>query len=420
MTGVSNINTLVANAADLTRKVCTHLPEACNDFTFVSMEKDIQQKERIYYLDWLRVSAFGILILFHCWQPFTNFHWLLSSENKSIVADIFSVFFHTWRLYLIFFISGIGTWIAINSRGSNFLKDRFSRLIIPFVFGVIVIVPCQYYYQMLQKSSEVTFLDFMSNYPKTIIGQVSAFDPFSWILEFGIHLWYLPSLFIMTLITLPLLKRININGLSEAFMIRIKESPKLVLLFSLPIIIIIIVLKPIFPDYTSVTDFLTYACSFVYGFIFIKEHSRLLPVVNKNKSILLALGILSSLTIIAFLLDETFRNAAFDPKYNIYHVIVSVPLGLSAFAWTLYFVSLFSRKFNFNVPILAELNKSILPVYILHQSIIVVAGYYIIKYVENGLLEFALIVLITIISLIVIYNFIKLFKATRFLFGMKN
>jgi glucan biosynthesis protein C len=217
----------------------------------------MEQKERIYYLDWLRISAFGILILFHSWQPFNNFDWLIKSDSKSLVADILSVFFHTWRLYLIFFISGIGTWISLNSKAISFLNNRFLRLIVPFVFAAIVIVPCQYFYQMLQKSPDVTFLDFMSNYPKTIINKSFKFDIFLWILEIGIHLWYLPSLFIMTLITLPLLKRINAKGLSEAFMLRINEYPKLpTMCFTKNLYSDIF--KTIFPEYTSVADFLTY------------------------------------------------------------------------------------------------------------------------------------------------------------------
>jgi hypothetical protein len=380
----------------------------------------MQQKERIYYLDWLRIIAFAILILFHSWQPFSNFNWLINSDNKSLVADILTVFFHTWRLYLIFFISGIGTWIALSSKGNIFLKDRFLRLIVPFVFAAIVIIPCQYFYQILQNSPDVTFLDFIIKYPETIINKKFKFDIFLWILEIGIHLWYLPSLFIMTLITLPLLKQINAKGLSDAFLLKITGSPKLILLFALPIIIILIVLKPIFPEYTSVTDFLTYSFTFVYGFVFIKEHSLLLPIIKKNNNIFLALGILSSLLIIAFLLNETLRNAAFNPEYSMHYVIVSIPLGVSAFSWPLYFVSLFSQKFDFNTKILAGLNRSILPVYIVHQSVIVVTGYYIIKYIENGLLEFLLIVLFTTVISGLGYNFIKTFKITRFLFGMKN
>ena len=382
--------------------------------------KNMQQKERIYYLDWLRVAAFGILILFHSWQPFTNFHWLITSDNKSFLADILTVFFHTWRLYLIFFISGIGTRIALNARGNTFLKDRFLRLIVPFVFGAIVIVPCQYYYQMLQQNPDISFIDFMRHYPESILQKNFKFDIFLWILETGIHLWYLPSLFIMTLITLPLLKRINANGLSGVFINRITKYPALVLLFALPIISILIVLKPIFPEYTSVTDFLTYTCSFMYGFVFMKEHALLLPVIKRNKNILLLSGIFSSLLIIFFLMNETYRNTAFNPQYTIYHVLVSVPLGLSAFSWPLYFVSLFAQKFNFRGKILTELNRSILPVYIVHQSFIVVGGYYIIKYIDNTCLAFLLIVIFTTILSGLAYNFIKISRATRFLFGMKQ
>jgi hypothetical protein len=224
----------------------------------------------------------------------------------------------------------------------------------------------------------------------------------------------------MTLITYPLLKRINITGLSDAFIKKLTQRPKLLLLFALPIILTLIVLKPIFPEYTSVADFFTYAFFFVYGFIFIKEHVQLLPILNKNNTILLILGILSSLLVIACLLDEPLRKAAFNPAYNLNHIIVSVPIGLSAFSWPLYFVSLFSRKFNFNKKALTELNRSVLPVYIVHQSIIVVAGFYIIRYVDNGFLEFILIVLTTIIGSMLAYYFIKKFKATRFLFGLKN
>jgi glucan biosynthesis protein C len=380
----------------------------------------MHQNERFYYLDWLRVSAFGILILFHSLQPFTNFDWLLKSEHKSIAADIFTVFFHTWRLHLIFFVSGVGTWLALSSRGKYFFTDRFQRLIVPFVFGVIVIVPCQYYYQMLQKGAEISFLDFMINYPQSQINKHLKFDIFLWIIEIGIHLWYLPYLFIMTLITFPFLKRISAKGISSAVIQKLTKRPGLVLLFALPIIITRIILQPVFPEYTSVADFFSYGFSFLYGFVFMKEHARLLPIVKKNNNILLSLGILSSVLIIAFLLIETLRNAAFNPEYDIYHVIVSVPIGLSAFSWTFYFVSLFSRKFNFNTKSLSELNRSILPVYIIHQSIIVVPGYYIIKYINTGFLEFLLIILVTGLGSILAYNFIKMFRITRFLFGMKN
>ena len=54
---------------------------------------------------------------------------------------------------------------------------------------------------------------------------------------------------------------------------RLTKYSKLILLFSLPIIFIYIILKPIFPEYTSVTDFLTYTCIFIYGYVFKSKKS---------------------------------------------------------------------------------------------------------------------------------------------------
>ncbi|SEM57328.1 Acyltransferase family protein [Chitinophaga rupis] len=376
----------------------------------------MHQKERIHYLDWLRISAFALLILFHSWQPFNSFHWLIKSPYQTVLADILTVFFHTWRLYLIFFVSGVGTFLALRSRGNKFFTDRFQRLIIPFIFGIIVIVPCQYYFQKLQKYPGTSFLNFIAHYPGFIASRPYKFDIFQWLLELGIHLWYLPSLFIMTVALYPLFNRIN---LSPAVSV-LTRRPQLLWLFVLPFIFTLILLKPIFPEYTSVTDFITYAIIFLYGFFFIKQHVQLLPVLHKNSTMLLISGIASSLLLIGCLLSPSLRKAAFNPSYSINHVIISILLGCSAFTWPLYFVSLFSRRFNYSNTLLPELNKSVLPVYIIHQTIIVAGGFFIIKYVGNGLLEFILIVLTTFMISIPVYLFIKRFGITRFLFGMSD
>lgn len=380
----------------------------------------ISPTQRLYYLDWLRVAAFAILILFHSWQPFTHFDWLIKSEQRTLLADVLTVFFHTWRLHLIFFVSGVGTWMAMRSRGRSFFRDRVLRLIVPFVFGAIVVVPVQYYYQQLQQGPSVGFGDFLLHYPSFQWNKRLGYDPFQWILEIGIHLWYLPYLFIMTLVAYPLLKRISSKGISEKLLGRLERSPRLLLWGSVPIILARIIWQPVFPEYTSVADFIAYGISFLYGYLFIREHARLLPIVQRNGRWLLILGILSSLSVIACLLIDPLREAAFNPHYTINHVIVSLPIGLSAFSWTLYFVSLFSRRCNVADYRLAELNRSILPVYIVHQTVIVVGGFYIIKYVANGWAEFLLIVLVTVLGSWLLYGVIRRVRGLRWLFGMKG
>ncbi|WP_440134389.1 acyltransferase family protein [Chitinophaga sancti] len=373
-------------------------------------------KERIHYLDWLRISAFALLILFHSWQPFNHFHWLIKSPYKTVLADILTVFFHTWRLYLIFFVSGVGTFLALKSRQQQFLKDRFQRLIIPFLFGIIFIIPCQYYYQKLQKQPDLLFWDFMAHYPRFIATRPYRFDLFQWLLELGIHLWYLPSLYIMTIVLYPLLKHMNASRTIHV----LTQRPSLLMLFALPVMLTFMLLKPIFPEYTSVADFITYALLFVYGYVFIKEHAKALPVLHKNGLRLLVAGILSSILLIGCLLVPSLKEAAFHPAYTVNHSIVAVLLGISAFSWPLYFVNLYSRRFNFSNELLPELNRSVLPVYIMHQTIIVVGGYYIIALVKNGILQFILIVSLTVLLSIPFYLLVKKFRLSRFLFGIRG
>ncbi|RFM33467.1 hypothetical protein [Chitinophaga silvisoli] len=116
----------------------------------------------------------------------------------------------------------------------------------------------------------------------------------------------------------------------------------------------------------------------------------------------------------------SLNEAAFHPEFSIHHSIVAVLPGISAFSWPLYFVNLYSRKFNKGHKLLPELNRSVLPVYIIHQTIIVVTGYYIIRYVSNGLLQFILIVSLTILLSIPFYLLVKKFRGSRFLFGIRG
>ena len=73
------------------------------------------QKERLYYLDWLRIGAFGLLILFHCMRFFDFFPWHIKNQTQSELATQIFLFTTSWRMPLIFFVSGAGTYFAILS-----------------------------------------------------------------------------------------------------------------------------------------------------------------------------------------------------------------------------------------------------------------------------------------------------------------
>lgn len=378
--------------------------------------------ERIYYLDWLRVAAFWILIFFHSWQPFTSFETFVKSDVPSLIADIMTVFLHTWRLHLIFLISGVGTWFAMRKSKTNFLKNRFQRLVIPFIVGVVLITPAQHYFEALQdNTTTLSFFEFMFSYiDHHLTDHNYGFSILQWNIGVAAHLWYLSFLYIMTLVLLPVLRYIKTPEISTSLSLFIEKNPNRLFLLVLPIILCRLILKPIFPAYTDVADFFTYSWSFIYGYFLIQNHAILIKAIQKNQKKLLIVGIVSSLGLIVGSANENLLQAALNPSYNIYHLIVTTLIGLSAVAWPFFWVSFFSKKVNNNHSILKEANESILPTYVIHQTVIVCFGYYILKLEIPLIFQFLLIALATVVFSILFYKLVATNNLTRFLTGMNK
>ena len=61
-----------------------------------------------------------------------------------------------------------------------------------------------------------------------------------------------------------------------------------------------------------------------------------------------------------------------------------------------------------------------MPVYVLHQTVIVVFGYFIIGWTINPLIQYLILLLASSVAILALYeSFIRRFNPVRFLFGMK-
>ena len=101
--------------------------------------------ERHYGLDWLRIGAFGLLILYHIGMVFVpwGFHAKTAQPLPWVVVPMLAI--NSWRLLLLFVVSGYASR-ALLVRGDgtkDFVANRTLRLILPLLFGVVVIVPVQ-------------------------------------------------------------------------------------------------------------------------------------------------------------------------------------------------------------------------------------------------------------------------------------
>lgn len=100
---------------------------------------------RHFGLDWLRIAAFGTLILFHIGKFFAPGPWLVKTPDPIEWTAWPLLAVQPWRLALLFLVSGYASRALLAKLGGNgaFTIDRTKRLIIPLLFGIAAIVPPQ-------------------------------------------------------------------------------------------------------------------------------------------------------------------------------------------------------------------------------------------------------------------------------------
>lgn len=266
---------------------------------------------------------------------------------------------------------------------------------------------------------EGDYISFLTAYPIQQLGDNMGASLLLWFGHLGTHIWYLPFLFVMTLFSLPLLKaikqgKINLSGLKKIM------STKLgVFILVIPMVLFRLVLKPIFPEYTDWADFFVYLWPFLYGFIFMADR-EFLGIIKKKMWLFLNVGVLSSTTFIYMAsLGEEYIQAYLSPEFNLMHVSTNIIAMVIALSWIMFFLALFARSMNFNHRLLIPANISILPIYVLHQSLIIVFGYYIVGTELSPGLKFLIIAFTAIPASVLLYKLIQTNNVTRFLFGLK-
>jgi hypothetical protein len=71
--------------------------------------------DRKYFLDWLRVAAFGTLMLFHIGLLYVPWNYNLKSDRIFSSLEYVLIGISPWRLTLLFFISGVASRFSSTS-----------------------------------------------------------------------------------------------------------------------------------------------------------------------------------------------------------------------------------------------------------------------------------------------------------------
>lgn len=380
----------------------------------------MQIKDRRYDIDWLRVIAFYLLILYHVGMIFVPWGFHIKNNSTAEWFETWMSFLNQWRLPLLFTISGIVVYHSLGKRtGGNFLLERTQRLIIPLIFGMLVIVPPQIYFERI--SNGVQFANYWEFW-KTVFNFVPY--PLGGSLSWH-HLWYVLYVFSYSLVALPLflfLRNEKSIGLRNKLGVFIKNHPNLIYLIFIPLFLFSISLADRFPTtHGFFDDWYNHSISFtlfVSGF-FISAINGLTDVMVAKRKQSLILALVPSIFLLLFVWGPTFE--IFNDRTPDFGFIYQILKWILVPCWIYTFLGYGKLLLNKTSKVLTYANESVYPLYILHQTVMIAIGYYVIQWNWGIIPKFFLLVVLTFGGSFAVYELlIKRFNITRILFGMKS
>lgn len=83
-------------------------------------------------------------------------------------------------------------------------------------------------------------------------------------------------------------------------------------------------------------------------------------------------------------------------------------------------IGLGKRFLEFNNKFTQYFKSSVFPIYIFHQSIIVIVGFFVVRNVSEAVIQYLMIMGTSLVLTIIVYEIFKKLAITRFLFGIKK
>jgi surface polysaccharide O-acyltransferase-like enzyme len=386
--------------------------------------------ERWYWLDWLRVLAMGTIFLFHSSRPFDiSAPWHVMNSTWDLGFTLFDSFISGWIMPLFFVISGIAVYSSLARRSaSEFARDRLERLIIPFIFGLLFVLPVNVYYDAVFHGYFVG--DFVSFYlgpyfTKAFPFSVNFSPTYFADSNQGVYLWYLFWLFIFSIVTVHFFKWLvregNLNKFSKLHAVCNRRGG--ILLLAVPVILVNIAAVPpffVFPSGYGGWKLPTYLVLFITAYV-IATNPRFEEAIEKNRLPTLLLGILTSLLILAVTAVTVGKPTGSGSGSGIdaYYVVVSTVWALNGWCWVTAIIGFGRKHLSFNHKYLKVSNELVLPFYILHQSVIVAVAFYVVS-LDLIVIEKYLLVLLASFPIIAVLIYpISKINVLRFLFGMR-
>jgi glucans biosynthesis protein C len=365
--------------------------------------------ERLYFLDWLRILAFTTLVIYHVGMYYVSWDFHVKSPFSGPGLEPWMKLAEPWRMSLLFIISGASTAYMLKSGSSLVIvRRRSSFLLLPLLCGIVLIVPPQSYFQVVQKFDySGDYFEFLRLYFNRYRG--FCHDGRCLILPTWNHLWFLPYLWVYTILfcCILALRPTSLQVVSRM----VDNAARNAGIIIIPIILILTSRLTLFERYPSTHalwgdwfNHVIYLGMFILGAAFATSKD-----IWDRISLLRWITLFSTITFWAVLVF-------IRPSKPIEHVVVAI------YQWCALLAALGFAKFHLNKDwrFRSRISEAVFPVYVLHQTIIIVGSQLLLPMRLLPAIEGPILILTTFLLSYAGYELIRRFTWLRPWFGLKN
>ncbi|MEE8398273.1 MAG: acyltransferase family protein [Desulfobacterales bacterium] len=370
--------------------------------------------ERRYDIDWLRLIAVFLLFFFHTARIFSpgEEFYAHNDPTSSLLNNLFIQSLNPWHMPIFFLLAGASTWYALRKRsGSVYVKERFTRLFVPFIFGLVVLIAPQSYIGLLNHSDYSR--SYIEWYPNFFLLNLDDMDAYFLGGHTWGHLWFIFHLFVYSLVVTPLLLflRRDTGKRFIGWLARICTFPGVILLF--PLLLLPMSKGP----YIAGGEPLRYITFFIYGYIIMGD-SRFWEMIDRYRFYSLLLG--PAVLILTLIVDSSGPNPGWLSSIRS-PLMISYGQGFIPWFTIIACLAWGRRLLNFTNRFLKYFAEGAYALYILHQTVIVIIGYFVVQTDMAVGLKFVIILTASFISTILVYDLlIRRNNIVRFFFGMNS
>ncbi len=374
-------------------------------------------------LDWLRIILVIMLVPYHAAWIFYPYPWLLHNNQPILATFAFITILDRYHMQLLFLIAGAAIFFSLGKRSvKSFILERLQRLVVPLIFGMLVVIPPCYWITIKQFwSYQGSLWEFYPLFWKNCL--IPFRDGFS-----SATLWFLWYLVFYTIALSPFLILIR-KKVSEGFFNKLSrpfENPLTFFALFIPIALVQIQIYAL----TTITDenffVLYYAIFFIYGF-FLFSAPGFEKGLNRSGPAAIVIAVIT-MALYMMLVFPDLDNSILGPQFwtnlgsdrgTAGHILFRILAGLCTWSFIISLLYLARKFLNFSNRFVSYGNDLVLPFYIIHATPIILIGWWIIHQPWSLLAKYSLIAVLAFVAVVGICEIIRRMNVTRFLFGMR-